>query len=57
MNIMELGSLGEFVSSIAVVLTLAYLAVQTRLNFLSCAGGLVRRPRLSYPLLPCADSL
>jgi hypothetical protein len=35
MNVMELGALGEFVSSIAVVLTLAYLAFQTRLNSIS----------------------
>ena len=38
MNVMELGALGEFVSSIAVVLTLAYLAFQTRLNSISTRG-------------------
>ena len=32
MNIQELGSLGEFVSAIAVMATLIYLAIQTRLT-------------------------
>ena len=32
MSIMELGALGEFVGAIAVVVTLAYLAVQIRQN-------------------------
>lgn len=35
MSIIELGALGEFVGSIAVVVTLAYLAVQVRLNSIS----------------------
>jgi len=30
LSIQDLGSVGEFVSSIAVILTLIYLAVQTR---------------------------
>ena len=32
MNIQELGSLGEFVGAIAVMITLVYLAIQTRLT-------------------------
>ncbi len=32
MNIQELGSLGEFVGAIAVMVTLVYLAIQTRLT-------------------------
>jgi len=32
MNIMELGALGEFIGSIAVVVTLGYLAIQIRSN-------------------------
>ena len=32
MNIMELGALGEFVGSIGVIVTLAYVAVQIRQN-------------------------
>ena len=32
MSIMELGAIGEFVGSIAVVVTLAYLAIQIRTN-------------------------
>ena len=32
MSIMELGALGEFVGAIAVVITLAYLAIQIRQN-------------------------
>ena len=32
MTIRELGSLGEFVSSVAVLITLVYLALQTRQN-------------------------
>jgi hypothetical protein len=36
MNIMELGALGEFLGSIAVLLTLIYLSVQIRQNTIKC---------------------
>ena len=41
MNIIELGALGEFLSSIAVIATLVYLAIQIRQNTNSMSTTLI----------------
>jgi hypothetical protein len=55
MTIMELGALGEFVGAIAVVATLAYLAVQIRQNTRAMEEG--RRLALAQTYQMRADAL
>ncbi len=55
MSIMELGALGEFVGAIAVVVTLAYLAVQIRQNTRAMEES--RRLALAQTYQVRADSL
>jgi len=55
MTIMELGALGEFVGAIAVVVTLAYLAVQIRQNTRSMEES--RRLALAQTYQMRADAL
>jgi hypothetical protein len=55
MSIIELGALGEFVGAIAVVVTLAYLAIQIRQNTHSMEEG--RRLALAQTYQMRADAL
>ena len=55
MTIMELGALGEFVGAIAVVLTLAYLAIQIRQNTHAMEEG--KRAALAQTYQMRADAL
>jgi hypothetical protein len=55
MTIMELGALGEFVGAVAVVATLAYLAVQIRQNTRAMEEG--RRLALAQTYQMRADAL
>ena len=50
MNIMELGALGEFVGAIAVVATLAYLAIQVRASARNTATDARQRVLDSFPM-------
>ena len=55
MTLMELGALGEFVGAIAVVVTLAYLAIQIRQNTRAMQEG--RRLALAQTYQMRADAL
>ena len=47
MTVTELGSMGEFVSAIAILITLIYLAIQARQTRRETAASLLQRSRLT----------